>query len=1128
MTQSSFTILHPIVTGMHPSDEQLPAVHHRGTDIVVTAGAGAGKTRTLVARYLSLLAEGLPPRSIVAITFTRKAAREMRNRVRQEMAAYLRHPDLTVDERDRWQSLYRQLDAARIDTIHGLCAQILRAHPVEARLDPNFEVLDEATMTILRNQAIDAAMAYAADQPALVPLYAHLTERGLRGTLSRLLTARLDAQSAFAVLPADPQPYWQELCRQAQQQALETLYSTPQWRDAVDTIQYNQAGDADDLIEQQRQTVWQAVKDTTSPVHTQIQSLNQLKTVRLSGGKIGAWSGGKQQLAEVKNALKTLKKLWSKESTATTAEWNDADDLLSQLTPLLRRLFDVMVTAYNQLKEDRNALDFDDMEQRALQTLEQHTSVRRMWQQSVTSILVDEFQDTNQRQRDLIAQLNGSRHRLFIVGDAKQSIYAFRGADVTVFRSERDRLEADGAQHISLNTSYRAHASLIRGLNELLQPVLGTEADSAQPWIEPFSPLKPYRQDSHPTIKPPYIQLQLTVGTKSAGALDRAAQALAADLIELVEDQSRRNGEEPPALGYGDVAVLCRASTSFTAYENAFEEAGIPFLTISGRGFHDRPEIRDLLNALAALSDPTDDLALAGLLRSPAIGLSDIGIYRLRHPDDDDRSSMLLWEQLLSGADELGEEDRMPALRAIELVAELHQRAGRISVADLLKDFLDRTNYRAALLGTGNWRAGRNVYKLLADAHASGIVRVNEFLEFITALRDVGTREGEARATASGAVQIMTIHAAKGLEFPVVVLGDITHASRTSGQQLVVDPQWGVVPKLPTDDGDHPSVSLAANALVASRETAEDRRLLYVAATRARERLILNGCVGQAKDGSFAARAGWIEAMGLDLSHLNFDYDPEGDRCLRQELSLGDTTIGCSVYEPYFPQVAAAEKAAPSTHIPARDTMLPPPLLTVAPNREDLVAQAAHDELARAELKVWRVVPDVKRPSAPRWVVGSLVHDALAQWRFPDAGFADWVNARARNYGLTDYSHLTDCRARVRRMLDRFQGHELCSRIDHSDEHWHEMPYTYVRTGSNQLDMGRIDCLFRSGNEWTIVDFKSDYVSGKTNPVQWTLDMGYGQQLDRYVEAVKKLMGCAPRACICLLDFSGKVHLVYN
>ena len=195
--------LHPIVAAMRPSAEQIPAITTWGRDVVVTAGAGAGKTLTLVARYLALLAEGRPLRGAIAITFTEKAAREMRNRVRDEVRRYLETDGLPGVERDHWQEVYSGLDAARISTIHGLCAEILRSHPAEARVDPRFDVLDEGQGNLLRRQSVDETLAGAAEDPELVPLFELLGERGFRYTLDTLLKRRLEAAETFAMLPDD-------------------------------------------------------------------------------------------------------------------------------------------------------------------------------------------------------------------------------------------------------------------------------------------------------------------------------------------------------------------------------------------------------------------------------------------------------------------------------------------------------------------------------------------------------------------------------------------------------------------------------------------------------------------------------------------------------------------------------------------------------------------------------------------------------------------------------------------------------------------------------------------------------------------------------------------------------------
>ena len=318
------------------------------------------------------------------------------------------------------------------------------------------------------------------------------------------------------------------------------------------------------------------------------------------------------------------------------------DEALIEHYAALRAIYQRACERYEALKGDGPALDFDDLEARAVGLLRDREDVRRYWQATIRALLVDEFQDTNARQRELLDLLNADRDRLFIVGDGKQSIYRFRGADVTVFRAVRSEIEGHG-QAFDLATSYRAHRALIEAMNALLEPILGAGEDAARPYVEPFAPADP------PSRRP---------GPRPAAALRRAAPG--AGEQERRGDGAGGAGAGGPAgrtgrgdagrrtsasFNYGDVAILCRATRSFPAYESALEEAGVPFLTVAGRGFYERPEVRDVLNALRALDDPTDDLALAGLLRSPACRLSDMALYRLREMQREGKLPSL-WEAL--------------------------------------------------------------------------------------------------------------------------------------------------------------------------------------------------------------------------------------------------------------------------------------------------------------------------------------------------------------------------------------------------------------------------------------------------------------------------------------------------
>jgi len=1188
------TELHPIVAQLSPSEEQVPAVVARGQDVAVTAGAGAGKTRTLVARYLSLLVDGLPLRTIVAITFTKKAAREMRNRVREEVRRYLETPGLAAAELVFWRDIYEQLDAARIGTIHGLCAELLRHHPVEActdefSLDPRFDMLDEGQMALLQAQAVDAALAWAADDAEAAHLFADFGARALGTTVARLLSQRLDVADARADLAGATGDLWLAWLPHLAG-PLRAFLDDPEvragfadlvtWRADGTLARAEAAGDA--LVPGFRELLahWDAIEaaracadararaDAARAVGTRddwgtiSRHLAPLRDNLKQKGAKRNWAP-----ADPKPVIKALQVCYDAQVKPVVGGGIDLDlDRRSAqvIVPALLRVFDRALTVYTSSKQARRALDFDDLEARALKLLQEHPDVRAYWQGRVGALLVDEFQDTNGRQRDLLKALNGDAGKLFIVGDGKQSIYRFRGADVSVFREERRAIAGRGLA-LELATSYRAHAALVASLNTLLRPVLGDHEDPDRPYVEPFAALQHYRTAPAAGLEPPYMELHLTVGSKSDGALDRAARVLAARFVDLVaggnvtvEDRDEETGQSVVRpLNYGDIAVLCRASSSFAAYEDALELAGIPYLTISGRGFYDRPEVRDLLNALQALADPTDDLALVGLLRSPVCGLSDMALTRLRQAQRSRRTASL-WATLLEDDLTYLEGEVTPAMESRDLIARLHALVGRVPVAAVLKAFLDATSYQAALLRAGQARASGNVAKLLADAHASEIVGVGAFAAYMAELRDVTSREGEARVLASGAVQIMTVHQAKGLEFPVVVIGDAAHGDpRSSG--VLIDAALGVVPPLETEiavgtgDTQVREVTSAAYLWAKAREgdqqAAESARLLYVAATRAREMLLISGTVGASSRGVLSTR-GWLESLGaaMDLKGATPKIDADADRIHRFTCDLGGQEVACTIYEPEaaLPGCGIGQAALPLVGAAAG---MPDPVMLAPVGAPKMQPDAAVEDAERdPPRRVWRVVPPTDRARAPAWVVGQIVHMALGAWMFPDGNggifasgdiapgqqldraaarrrFNDLAEAEAFSCGLTNDDEVTDAVLRAARMLAHFQDSSLYEEMAAAPRRLHEVPYS-ILDDAGKVDSGVIDALYRSGDDWVLVEFKTDTVKDEAALDALMRSTDYAEQVARYRGAAARLLGAQVRAAVCFLNFGGRSRVV--
>jgi hypothetical protein len=436
---------------------------------------------------------------------------------------------------------------------------------------------------------------------------------------------------------------------------------------------------------------------------------------------------------------------------------------------------------------------------------------------------------------------------------------------------------------------------------------------------------------------------------------------------------------------------------------------------------------------------------------------------------------------------------------------------------------VDATHYRAILLQAGDARAARNVSKMLQDAQRSGIVSVGQFLEYIKGLRAAGSREGEARADSSGSVQIMTVHQAKGLEFGVVVIGDAGSTPRGGGD-VILDSVLGVVPHVERNK----YVPLAwqlAHKREERKEDAENKRLLYVAATRAKELLIVSAHV-KAKPAGELTAGGWLKALcdSAGVARIPPGFQPDGNCAL--ELACAplahwplDAAVCGTVYAANYVPVLVPP-ASLAVEEPLDDTQEPGLL---APIPMD-AGEPAVDGGGRRPNRVWRVAPHAEARWAPAWVVGKLVHAAIAAWRWPDdPDFDAWCRANARGHGLVDGPRLDDAVHRTRRPLTQLRRHPLYAEIDAADERHHELPF--VSFDGREPD-GRIDLLFRHVDTWTLVDFKTDRIRDERDRAAVQDERGYRAQVKRYTAAVQHYLGATPRCLLCLLDDRGATSVI--
>ncbi len=837
--------------------EQAAAAYEIDKHVSVTAGPGSGKTTVLVERYIHILRERrLSIDQIVAITFTNRAANEMHERLRRELNQMLRIAN--EEERRRWLNYKRTLDGAVITTIHGFCARLLREFPIEARVDPQFLLLDEHRAAMMLELVVEEVLSDFISNghveisrltlgvgrgrlaAALAQLYRETRGQGLSLEDLKVATARVHAT--------------EEDHARALEELEQTIAEFLGVRRTTKAAMTNQAevlrawSEAQKLLKQ-------------IPGHESLADYCRLvENFR---------AHRPQARAPVADHVKALDSLiWGRELQGRVPQV--CLDLFARQYAL--EMVNLLLRVDQRLNEEKQkiaALDFDDLELRTLSLLERPEVIART-SERYRFFLVDEFQDTNAVQRVLLERLALAKGRrpanLFIVGDRKQSIYGFRGADVDVFRAMTATLLAAGGEEKPLQLNFRSQPPLIAFFNHLFARLFQVPLDvpaSEYKNLDQLGYVKHEKSEPKRELRDegPLVEFLLTTkpsldddprAEQDSRVLD--AQQLARRILALTKG--------PNAVKYGDIALLFRAMTQVQIYESVFRRANIPYQTVLGRGFYEREEITDLIQLLRFLDNKTDEIALAAVLRSPLCGLSDNALLALRcapllsevdsaDPMRSFTATRKLYTALRHHAEIAFISDDEHGLldRAAKLIGELVDRRHHYPIQDLLRFAVHESEYMTVVAanfdGAQRLANVERLFTLAARFESSGTHLIRDFVRYVEEFEAIGSRESEGQIDqASDAVRLMTIHQAKGLEFPVVIIPDLQRLSRvTTDNWFLLDRHNGLTLKVPDGRG-----NLVAGCTFTSfeqrhawREQFESMRLLYVAASRAEDRLILSG-----------------------------------------------------------------------------------------------------------------------------------------------------------------------------------------------------------------------------------------------------------------------------------------------
>lgn len=854
--------------------------------LLVEAAAGTGKTSLLAGRVTMLLANGTAPRNIAAITFTELAAGELRVRVERFVNELLNGtiPDdvalavgeaLTTSQRAALGAARTRLDELTATTIHGFCHKLLRSYAVEAGVDPGAEVLDavqtEFAFTTVFERWLRRRLGENADPTDPVVVMASRDPNEAVETLKKLGKFRRDFRTA--------KPLSHDLGEHADRDFVESVREFRRWIDGT------RAPDRalDDVADLEMLAAFFADAFAPRPSFARLWELAHPPRVNAMAWRscdlrpyrrLGAWNSvagrnegprlAEQAAAYYDRCAAAFRILLGSIATTLIASFSGAlDELLED---------------FESFKRNAAALDFDDLLLATRALLRGREVIRQAASNRYTRILVDEFQDTDPVQAEilfLIASASGVASswqeralipgNLFMVGDPKQAIYRFRGADVAAYMEARNTVERQFPGNIlRITTSFRSRAGILGHVNRCFRDPLSRQAPG---YVTLESSLGPAEHDLPCVMKAP-----IRIGEKSRAAFVRDEEArnvadICARLIGNV--RVRRSGGETSLVVPGDIALLAPVGTELWRYERALEENGLPLVSQAGRNLFRRQETQDFVALVRALADPRDTLALGALLRGPVVGLTDqelLDITRGIAPEETEgrpAARLTLWTPPEQVSNPLARE-------TLIVLGDLRRRARRTTPFLLLSEAIDRLRVRATLAARGTDQAARalaNLDLLMERARRYGVRGLKQLAQDIDADWSGGPLGpepyDEARLDADReAIEIITVHSAKGLEWPVVI--PINMGSELRRREPFIHRRHDDTLHWVLGDVVPPAIADAIS--LDDRDSAEEReRLLYVACTRAMELLILP---------TFSVKRANSWALVLDLGQ---DDAPEWD-----------------------------------------------------------------------------------------------------------------------------------------------------------------------------------------------------------------------------------------------------------
>ena len=1149
-----------------PTPAQREAIENRGGALLVSAAAGSGKTRVLTERLLSHVTEGPSPREIdefLVITYTRAAAAELRSRIADELAR--RTAEDPSDRRLRRQAVL--LRRAQIGTIHSFCAALLRENCHLAALPPDFAVADEDRVRELRTQTLRRVMdeAYVSPDPEFLLLADTVGAGRDDARLADLVLTLYDklqshprpddwAEAQIAALSAEhtdagETPWGRELLSQAREAALS-------WQEQLEAALARVGRDGcEDILR------------AYGPSLT--ETVGALAALAAACGR--GWEAARAALPvpfprlsplrapsdpEAAETLKIRREACKKAMARLSAPFAQSSEKLlrdlSRTAPAMRALLRLVMRferAFSQEKRRRSLLDFSDLEHLTARLLTDAdgsgTALAREVSRRYGEVMVDEYQDVSRVQDLIIRAVSGGGSKLFLVGDVKQSVYRFRLADPAIFLEKylsyvpAEEAAPGQPRRVLLRENFRSRPEVLDAVNavfrSLMSPALGDLRYDDAAALRPGA--------SFPGSVPPP---ELTVLSAPDGDGDgddaerpdrvrseaawvaRRIRALVAEGTPVLSGGVLRPAE------YGDVAVLLRsANVVGGVYRRELQRAGVPVQSEQSGGFFDAPEVAVMLSLLAVVDNPRQDVPLIAALRSPLFGFGadDLSRARLAAPEGD-------FFDAVTRCAAAGDGKCAAFLSALD---EFRALAPDLETGALLRRIYDRLDCMALCAASPDGGAARDnltaLFTLSQRFEAGGWRGLHRFLDALRSMRERGEEPRAGVSEGGGAVRILSVHKSKGLEFPIVFLCDTARRFNKTDTRaaVLVHPELGLGPRLTdTERGiEYPTLARLAVASRLERETlSEELRLLYVAMTRARERLFITCCLSDAAGAVEKLRpsavaplaAPELRAMPSPAHWLICAALADGGVRLRLTAASAAPAAEAEAPAPEAPEAPQAS-AVPAPELPDLTAALswayPHPLAVTLPSKvtaTELKSLGAADgenaELLPREGRTFRR-PDFLRDRGRLTAAerGTAAHLALRYLDF--ARTASPEEIRGELARLTAEGRLSEREAKSvdADALFRLFASETGRRMRAAPQVRREFPFTLlVRAGElfpgggddELLLQGVVDCCLEEPGGLVVVDYKTDAVTSERAPVR---ARRYLPQMEAYSRALTRITG---------------------